>query len=233
MIRQRIELKLTNLIKFLLLSISLILTIVLVGCTDKAQATEITLALESDKTSFSPGESVRFVLTANGEFNPEEASLVVETGNNNVTVNNMEILVQDNAVPGQTITVHASYQSLNSNSVTFSVSHIEATSIEINLTQDTYYSSEVITLNSTITPSNATRALEYVITEGQDKASIVDGNKLAINKDAQEGDIINLQAHMGEVYSQTYEITVTRLDDNMLGGIIFSEGSLTIDSTTV
>ena len=135
MIRQRIKLKLTNLIKFLLLSISLILTIVLVGCTDKAQATEITLALESDKTSFSPGESVRFVLTANGEFNPEEASLVVETGNNNVTVNNMEILVQDNAVPGQTITVHASYQSLNSNSVTFSVSHIEATSIEINLTR--------------------------------------------------------------------------------------------------
>lgn len=226
-----IKIKSTSLLKaFLIIAIALF-TVLLVGCGDK-EVTELRLSLtNSSKLSYSPGETVNLTIEANAEFDENNITLVITNGANDVTIKGNSLVINEDAQPGQTITLYATYGEVISNTLTFSVAHIEANEITLNIDQDVFYSSEIIALSATYLPTNATRPLEYTIVEGQDKASIIDGNRLSINGNAQTGDKIRVCAKMGEVYSEPFEITVTALTDNMISGFMFNNSSLTIDSS--
>ena len=226
-----IKIKSESLLKaFLIIAIALF-AVLLVGCGDK-EVTELRLSLtNSSKLSYSPGEIVNLTIDANAEFDENNITLVVTNGNSDVTIMGSSLKINDDAQPGQTITLYATYGEIISNTLTFSVAHIEANEIFLNIDQDVFYSSEIIALSATYLPTNATRPLEYTIVEGQDKASIIDGNRLSISNNAQTGDKIRVCAQMGEVYSEPFEITVTALTDNMISGFMFNNSSLTIDSS--
>ena len=226
-----IKIKSTSLLKaFLIVAIALF-AVLLVGCGDK-EVTELRLSLtNSSKLSYSPRETVNLTIEANAEFDENNITLVVTNGNSDVTIMGSSLVINDDAQPGQTITLYATYGEIISNTLTFSVAHIEANEITLNIDQDVFYSSEIIALSATYLPTNATRPLKYTIVEGQDKASIIDGNRLSINGNAQTGDKIRVCAKMGEVYSKSFEITVTALTDNMISGFMFNNSSLTIDSS--
>ncbi len=226
-----IKIKSASLLKaFLIIAIALF-AVLLVGCGDK-EVTELRLSLtNSSKLSYSPREIVNLTIEANVEFDENNITLVVTNGNSDVTIMGSSLKINDDAQPGQTITLYATYGEVISNILTFSVAHIEANEIFLNIDQDVFYSSEIIALSATYLPTNATRPLEYTIVEGQDKASIIDGNRLSINGNAQTGDKIRVCAKMGEVYSEPFEITVTALTDNMISGFMFNNSSLTIDSS--
>ena len=226
-----IKIKSASLLKaFLIIAIALF-AVLLVGCGDK-EVTELRLSLtNSSKLSYSPGEIVNLTIDANAEFDENNITLVVTNGNSDVTIMRSSLKINDDAQPGQTITLYATYGEIISDTLTFSVAHIEASEIFLNIDKDVFYSSEIIALSATYLPTNATRPLEYTIVEGQDKASIIDGNRLSINGNAQTGDKIRVCAKMGEVYSKSFEITVTALTDNMISGFMFNNSSLTIDSS--
>lgn len=226
-----IKIKSASLLKaFLIIAIALF-AVLLVGCGDK-EVTELRLSLtNSSKLSYSPGEIVNLTIDANAEFDENNITLVVTNGNSDVTIMGSLLKINEDAQPGQTITLYATYGEIISNTLTFSVAHIEANEITLNIDQDVFYSSEIIALSATYLPTNATRPLEYTIVEGQDKASIIDGNRLSINGNAQTGDKIRVCAKMGEVYSEPFEITVTALTDNMISGFMFNNSSLAIDSS--
>ena len=226
-----IKIKSESLLKaFLIIAIALF-AVLLVGCGDK-EVTELRLSLtNSSKLSYSPGETVNLTIEANAEFDENNITLVVTNGNSDVTIMGSSLKINDDAQPGQTITLYATYGEIISNTLTFSVAHIEANEIFLNIDQDVFYSSEIIALSATYLPTNATRPLKYTIVEGQDKASIIDGNRLSINGNAQTGDKIRVCAKMGEVYSEPFEIAVTALTDNMISGFMFNNSSLTIDSS--
>lgn len=226
-----IKIKSESLLKaFLIIAIALF-AVLLVGCGDK-EVTELRLSLtNSSKLSYSPGETVNLTIEANAEFDENNITLVVTNGNSDVTIMGSSLKINEDAQPGQTITLYATYGEIISNTLTFSVAHIEANEITLNIDQDVFYSSEIIALSATYLPTNATRPLEYTIVEGQDKASIIDGNRLSINGNAQTGDKIRVCAKMGEVYSEPFEIAVTALTDNMISGFMFNNSSLTIDSS--
>ena len=226
-----IKIKSASLLKaFLIIAIALF-AVLLVGCGDK-EVTELRLSLtNSSKLSYSPGEIVNLTIEANAEFDENNITLVVTNGNSDVTIMRSSLKINDDAQPGQTITLYATYGEIISDTLTFSVAHIEASEIFLNIDKDVFYSSEIIALSATYLPTNATRPLEYTIVEGQDKASIIDGNRLSINGNAQTGDKIRVCAKMGEVYSKSFEITVTALTDNMISGFMFNNSSLTIDSS--
>lgn len=226
-----IKIKSASLLKaFLIIAIALF-AVLLVGCGDK-EVTELRLSLtNSSKLSYSPGETVNLTIEANAELDENNITLVVTNGANDVTIKGNSLVINEDAQPGQTITLYATYGEIISNTLTFSVAHIEANEITLNIDQDVFYSSEIIALSATYLPTNATRPLEYTIVEGQDKASIIDGNRLSINGNAQTGDKIRVCAKMGEVYSKSFEITVTALTDNMISGFMFNNSSLTIDSS--
>ena len=226
-----IKIKSASLLKaFLIIAIALF-AVLLVGCGDK-EVTELRLSLtNSSKLSYSPGETVNLTIEANAEFDENNITLVVTNANSDVTIMGSSLKINEDAQPGQTITLYATYGEIISNTLTFSVAHIEANEIFLNIDQDVFYSSEIIALSATYLPTNATRPLEYTIVEGQDKASIIDGNRLSINGNAQTGDKIRVCAKMGEVYSEPFEITVTALTDNMISGFMFNNSSLTIDSS--
>ena len=226
-----IKIKSASLLKaFLIIAIALF-AVLLVGCGDK-EVTELRLSLtNSSKLSYSPGETVNLTIEANAEFDENNITLVVTNANSDVTIMGSSLKINEDAQPGQTITLYATYGEIISNTLTFSVAHIEANEIFLNIDQDVFYSSEIIALSATYLPTNATRPLEYTIVEGQDKASIIDGNRLSINGNAQTGDKIRVCAKMGEVYSEPFEITVTALTDNMISGFMFNNSSLAIDSS--
>ena len=226
-----IKIKSESLLKaFLIIAIALF-AVLLVGCGVK-EVTELRLSLtNSSKLSYSPGETVNLTIEANAEFDENNITLVVTNGNSDVTIMGSSLKINEDAQPGQTITLYATYGEIISNTLTFSVAHIEANEITLNIDQDVFYSSEIIALSATYLPTNATRPLEYTIVEGQDKASIIDGNRLSINGNAQTGDKIRVCAKMGEVYSEPFEIAVTALTDNMISGFMFNNSSLTIDSS--
>lgn len=224
--------KITSFILGFLMIAFIGVAVILTGCGDK-KASSLTIELaDSNKTAYSPGEVVNFNITADGEFDSSKVELSVTSGENEVTIMGLSVKIDEDALPGQTITVFAKYEDLTSNSLSFSVAHIEATEIDVIIEKDVIYSSEIIDLKAFYLPANATRQLEFKIVEGQDKAEIIEGNKLSINANINSGDKIKVVACMGEVYSAPYEIEVTRLEESMLAGILFEDQAIEIDSTT-
>ncbi len=219
----------SNFFKISLILIILLLAGILVGCGSK-EASQITLALEdSSKTAYLPGETVDFTITSDGEFDINEVELVVTNGGEYVTIMGQSIKINEDAIPGTTITVQAEYKDLVSNIVPFSIAHIEAEEIEISSEKDKFYASEIFDLSVSYFPVNATRQINLEIIEGGDKAKIID-NKVSISSTANEGDIIKVVASMGEKYSDPFVIEVSSQPDFV--SIKFDQPSMEIDSST-
>ncbi|NCA66703.1 MAG: hypothetical protein EOM87_01415 [Clostridia bacterium] len=72
------------------------------------------------------------------------------------------------------------------------------------------YAGEEYSLSSTILPINSTQSnVNYVIASGAGFATI-EGGKLIINEDTAVGDIISVYAAIGELHSNTIELTVAK-----------------------
>ena len=134
-----IKIKSASLLKaFLIIAIALF-AVLLVGCGDK-EVTELRLSLtNSNKLSYSPRETVNLTIEANAEFDENNITLVVTNGANDVTIKGNSLVINENAQPGQTITLYATYGEIISNTLTFSVAHIEANEITLNIDKHVFY----------------------------------------------------------------------------------------------
>lgn len=111
--------KITSFILGFLMIAFIGVAVILTGCGDK-KASSLTIELaDSNKTAYSPGEVVNFSITTDGEFDSSKVELSVTSGENEVTIMGLSVKIDEDALPGQTITVFAKYEDLTSNSLSF------------------------------------------------------------------------------------------------------------------
>lgn len=216
--------KTLKIFSFILLSIVIAFAgFMLVGCGDK-ELTTLTIKLAEDKNSFDPGETVAFTFVADGKFKEEEVSLVV-LGPAEAT--GQSVKVNDDAVPGETVSVKAEYGEIVSNTVTFSVAHIEATEIFVSADKSEVYRGEIVGVTVEYSPLNATREVEF---EVEDNAKIDDG-RLIVDSDATDGEIISVVVKMGEVRSEPCTFRVKTFNDDDIFSLAFKNSELNIDAS--
>ncbi len=193
-------------------------------------ATTLTIAIEDEQESYNPGDIITFIFSANAKFDSEDVTLVITSGEEYAEIDGQTLKILDGATPGESVVVQAQYGEILSNTLTISISHIEATEINLIAEKTNLYAGEVIMLSATYLPENATRDVEFSIIDGSDIAEIYDDNKLSINEDATVGSMVTVVAKMGDVSSEELTFTVVALEGEVVS-VQFAQSNREIDTT--
>ncbi len=207
--------------------------ILLVGCNKNEKTTYLELSFnDTSKVGVYPGEIVKLKVEGDGHFSSSDVTVNILSGSEFASIDGLVLTVNSDAVPENSIVLNATLGEVTSNTMTIKVSHIEAESIEITTTKTDYAQGEYFALETSCSPENATRDLNFKIVEGQDYAKIIN-NKVAINENAKDGQKIKVVAYMGNVESQPFEITVKEKTYATLSyeSAYLEEGNVVFDSS--
>ena len=201
-----------------------------VGATIKVKAVsgdvesnELTLTVRSSVVEI-PAESVTITaptlnplvgesVVITGQIKPDNSTdsirYEIADGADFATLSANVLIISKEATAGVVIKVVAYAGNVKSNELVFTVrdNSVAAESIEIFANNLTPLAGQSVVLSKDVKPANTTDKVEWKLIEGADKADIV-GDVLIVKNTAVEGDVIKVQATVGDKESNVLEFVV-------------------------
>ncbi len=167
------------------------------------------ITLSADYFNLLAGQSMIIKSTFEPTDATEDVTLTITEGSDYADISGNVLVVRANAPAGAVIKVVAKSKSANSNELVFTVRGTSkpAEKVEISAENTTPIAGHSVVINYTITPEDTTDKLTWVITKGQDIASM-SGNVLVVSASAEKGSEIKVKAVVGNVESEELTFTV-------------------------
>ncbi len=167
------------------------------------------ITLSAEYFNLLAGQSMIIKSTVDPVDATEDVTLTITEGTAYAAISGNVLVVSENAPAGAVIKVIAKAKSANSNELVFTVRDTSkpAEKIEISAENTTPIAGHSVTINYTITPEDTTDKLTWVITKGEDIATMA-GNVLVVSASAEKGAEIKVKAVVGSVESEELTFTV-------------------------
>lgn len=173
------------------------------------KAEKIIISAEQDNVL--PGQSLAIETKLEPANTTDIFTLVITEGKEYATLLGNVLVVSNTAPAGALIKVKANTDIRSSNELTFTVADTskpaEEVVISVNDSDTNPFAGNSVIINYTITPSDTTDKLTWVITEGSDFATMA-GNVLVVSKTAPDNAVIKVKAVVGNVDSNELSFTV-------------------------
>ena len=174
---------------------------------------KVTLSTTGDVTSLKPGDSVQLLIDGN---TPEGFTFRINEGANYAEIDENGVLtININAVPGNKVKVSAEKDKAKSNEITLTVDSINLTNLVASANATEVMRNNFCDLTKTVTPSNTTEQISWVIVDGADYAEIV-GDKLMVKPTAPYNTVIKVKAQGETMSSNILEFTVVEFSSEGL-----------------
>lgn len=177
--------------------------------TDEIKVNKITIS--ADNLNLLAGQSVVITCVLDPVNTTDDITLAITEGQEYATLLGNVLVVSNTAPAGALIKVKATSDIRSSNELTFTVADTskpaEEVVISVNDSDTNPFAGNSVIINYTITPSDTTDKLTWVITEGSDFATMA-GNVLVVSKTAPDNAVIKVKAVVGNEESNELSFTV-------------------------